>query len=612
MNINPEDHQSRDHHGEETAAELLADCMDLIEQATGHLTSDHIENRLQQILNPAPQPGPSHGAPRTPAPAQQDTEEAGTQDRDTRAELLGDGGNGSATQPASRHRQTCRVSEAPPPPGADAAPGTPPQADAAALLHQGADNRQPWTNLRRRLLALERQLSAEQQSVEQEADPALSRPGFWRALTPHEREAFAASAEPVAFGGGHRLWREHDLASHVLVIQQGWVRVSVTHQGQARVLAIRGPGDIVGERAMLLLRQRSATVVALDTVLALRMSARRFGEFLARHSRVVNVVEAELRQRLVEEPHLTADPAIPAPPSAPARAAGAASQMSSIVFADIVGFSAERTDAQRRRSRADMYQMLCRAMDQAQLPWEACYREDRGDGALIIVPPQFAPSAVLEGITVHLRQALHHHNLTPTDGPRLRLRVAVHVGPVILDDTGAAGASIVYTARMMELAELRSQMAHTDTDLGFITSSFVFDNVIADRTGSRLDPRDFAPARARSKGTDVTGWIHTAEPAARPALPPTAPPRRRTRRRPVPEPHPLSVMETELIELITRGLTDRQIAQHLVVNEQDIKDRLRQIRSKLAAGTPATDAADAPLSANALTAAYLDDRLAST
>jgi CRP-like cAMP-binding protein len=42
--------------------------------------------------------------------------------------------------------------------------------------------------------------------------------------------------------------REGERAGEVFVILDGWTKVSLDEQGQERVMAERGPGDLVGER----------------------------------------------------------------------------------------------------------------------------------------------------------------------------------------------------------------------------------------------------------------------------------------------------------------------------------------------------------------------------
>lgn len=50
------------------------------------------------------------------------------------------------------------------------------------------------------------------------------------------------------------------------------VRVCVERDGTEWIIAHRGPGDIIGERAVLELRRRSETVISLDVLHALCMT----------------------------------------------------------------------------------------------------------------------------------------------------------------------------------------------------------------------------------------------------------------------------------------------------------------------------------------------------
>lgn len=111
----------------------------------------------------------------------------------------------------------------------------------------------------------------------------------------------------------------------------------------------------------------------------------------------------------------------------------------------------------------------------------------------------------------------------------------------------------------------------------------------------------------------MTGWIHLASES----LPPTGPQRAptvlgsRPERRPTTEPYDLSLSEAELIELVTRGLNDKEIAQHLVVSEHVIRKRLRRLRSKLATTSPHPPDPTTPMTTNELALAHLEERLAS-
>src|SRR5438094_6410690 len=69
----------------------------------------------------------------------------------------------------------------------------------------------------------------------------------------------------------------------------------------------------------------------------------------------------------------------------------------SIVFTDVAGFSDPvRNDGDRDVVRAAMYEILRSCFDAAGVPWAGCYREDRGDGAVIVVPPTISTQRLVD------------------------------------------------------------------------------------------------------------------------------------------------------------------------------------------------------------------------
>lgn len=82
---------------------------------------------------------------------------------------------------------------------------------------------------------------------------------------------------PVTFDDGDILCHEGELGRQAFVIVSGSAVVS---RG-TEVLATVGPGDIVGELALLGAVRRSASVTAVEPVRALVMSAQEFNGLLA-------------------------------------------------------------------------------------------------------------------------------------------------------------------------------------------------------------------------------------------------------------------------------------------------------------------------------------------
>ena len=120
-------------------------------------------------------------------------------------------------------------------------------------------------------------------------------------------EALAAAGVEVLPARRGPAPRGYD-ASQVMIIDSGWVKVSVREAPNAsekgageKILAVRGQGDVVGERAALAAGVRSATVTALDEVSAMVIPAERFAEFLRRHPRAAEVLEHQVAERREED-----------------------------------------------------------------------------------------------------------------------------------------------------------------------------------------------------------------------------------------------------------------------------------------------------------------------
>ena len=126
---------------------------------------------------------------------------------------------------------------------------------------------------------------------------------FWNALADPERQALAAAGVEEIFRAGSVLCRAGDDSSQVMIIDAGWVKVSVREGSDAaeKILAVRGQGDVVGEWAALTTQVRSATVTALDEVSAMVLPAERFAEFLSSHPHAMEVLHRQVAERREEE-----------------------------------------------------------------------------------------------------------------------------------------------------------------------------------------------------------------------------------------------------------------------------------------------------------------------
>lgn len=110
------------------------------------------------------------------------------------------------------------------------------------------------------------------------------REGFWDLLTGSEQGALSAAGRVGLFPRGTTMCVEGDPATHLYILQAGWVKVlSVTRDGQELLVALRGQGDLIGEVAGEATGYRIATVQTGSMVRSLIIGHDRFSSFLDSH-----------------------------------------------------------------------------------------------------------------------------------------------------------------------------------------------------------------------------------------------------------------------------------------------------------------------------------------
>ena len=454
---------------------------------------------------------------------------------------------------------------------------------------------------------------------------------FWNALADPEREALAATGVEEVFRAGSVLFREGDESSQVMIIDSGWVKVSVATETGAgeKILAVRGQGDIIGERAAVTMQVRSATVAALDEVSAMVVPAERFVEFLRGHPRAAEVLQrqeierrkedrerpfrgepgsaeqrlawllSELAKRrggyhgpsaaftlpmsqheladwadttadavarilrvwrergiivrsdrprrvtIVDVDGLAAiwDGASGAPPKSPpappehatapgpqsarppgeARAGGARQDLAvrwldvpggqltcSVLFTDVAGFGDPgRNDSDREAVRTALYEILRSAFESSGVPWTECYHEDRGDGALIVVPPTIPPVRLVDPLLPELASLLRQYNRRASEVVRIQLRAALHVGPVGKDGEGLIGQTVIAASRIVDAPVVKQRLAAEHADLIFAVSAYVYDHFVRHCVG-RVDSASFEQVESQLKESRISAWVHLA------------------------------------------------------------------------------------------------------
>jgi tetratricopeptide (TPR) repeat protein len=202
-----------------------------------------------------------------------------------------------------------------------------------------------------------------------------------------------------------------------------------------------------------------------------------------------------------------------------------------IVCVDVEGFGdRRRTNTHQVTVRNGLYGSLQAAFARSGVPWDRCYHEDRGDGVLILVPPEVPKSLLAARVLDELATAIAEHNDTHDAEAQIRLRMVIHAGEILPDEHGVAGHDLNLAFRLLEAERLRADLRGSAGVLAVITSQRFFEEVIRNEPASA--PVSYRPVLVSVKETWASAWICLPDnrPPAReqtvtPSLPPLVTPR---------------------------------------------------------------------------------------
>jgi hypothetical protein len=182
----------------------------------------------------------------------------------------------------------------------------------------------------------------------------------------------------------------------------------------------------------------------------------------------------------------------------------------SIFITDIIGYSdPRRDDHDRMVLRSTLLRILTDAFVESGLAWRKCRHQDRGDGLLTVVPPTLSTSLLIDPLLPLLGESIHRHNRGAMDQLQIRMRSALHVGPVLLGDTGYPNASVIHAARMLDSDSLRRTLASSDNTFATMVSSYVYENVARHMRGA-VTADAFRRTWYQTGSAPITSWMYVS------------------------------------------------------------------------------------------------------
>ncbi|MCG8420325.1 MAG: patatin-like phospholipase domain-containing protein [Proteobacteria bacterium] len=110
-------------------------------------------------------------------------------------------------------------------------------------------------------------------------------------------ESIAREFDEMEIAAGENLVRQGDPGDSLFVVQAGRLRV-VLEGEREQIVNQLGPGDLVGEMALILGGDRSATVQALERTRVLRLSRQRFDRLVETHPELMATLSQALHKRM--------------------------------------------------------------------------------------------------------------------------------------------------------------------------------------------------------------------------------------------------------------------------------------------------------------------------
>ncbi|WP_433332240.1 hypothetical protein [Spirillospora sp. CA-294931] len=191
----------------------------------------------------------------------------------------------------------------------------------------------------------------------------------------------------------------------------------------------------------------------------------------------------------------------------PAPTRGDSSMHATLLSYDIVGSAAAGRDTRLQvRMRDTAHEVMKQGLRTTGVNPSKCHREGRGDGAVLVIPPDVDPCLLLDPLAHHTAAWLRHENRHSSPSTHLRIRAAVHHGHVDREPNGIAGRAVVDVARHLDAPMLKRAMAaRPGADFGLVVTETLFRE--ATQQGGLVHEGAYQRIRVNVKETRTSAWL---------------------------------------------------------------------------------------------------------
>ncbi|SFQ99533.1 hypothetical protein SAMN04488564_101877 [Lentzea waywayandensis] len=177
-----------------------------------------------------------------------------------------------------------------------------------------------------------------------------------------------------------------------------------------------------------------------------------------------------------------------------------------IVVVDVAEFTRrDRRPADLFAVHEGLYGVLQAAFTGVGVDLEDCDVDDRGDGALILVPPTVSKSELADKLPDRLVAEVRRYNSTRVAAAQLKLRVSLHAGDIRRNAHGWVGNAVNLAFRILDAEEAKAELRSSEGVIAMISSAHFFSEVIEQDPGSA--PESYRRIDVSIKTFDGYAWL---------------------------------------------------------------------------------------------------------
>ncbi len=180
------------------------------------------------------------------------------------------------------------------------------------------------------------------------------------------------------------------------------------------------------------------------------------------------------------------------------------------LLATDIAHSSGRGDVAADTIRRVLRTALGESFTRSGITWDDCLVDDLGDGFSVASPADTPKIALVYPLLTELAHRLRAHNRTAGDLTQIRIRVALHAGEVMVDETGVpTGRPLEVLARHLDAAPLRAALENAPESTpvaAYLSHHFYEETVPHGHPG--INAENFHKQQFTTKEYSADAWLH--------------------------------------------------------------------------------------------------------